>query len=299
MSEPLPRATLGLAMTAAAAVGFGLFGIFARIAYDHGANVPAVIGTRGLFLAPLLLVFLSARRRKVVRDNLAILVGMALLGSVNIIAYAVALHELSPALAVLIVYAYPALVVMASHLLGWDRLTPLSVLAGLLVLSGVAVTIGFPSEGVTALGVGAALSASLGYSVYLLASQVVLRTVDTVTCVGFVMGASSLGVAIGSAAFFDLDIPDGGAGLWAIGAAAVVSTLFPMLLLFAGVRRIGSAWVAVISCVELVTAVVASSVFLDTELSLAIVIGSALVLAGAVALPFAALNRAAPPATAR
>jgi drug/metabolite transporter (DMT)-like permease len=281
----------GLVLTACSAVGFGLYGIFARVAYDNGANVVAVLATRSVLLVPLVFLFLSERRRRAAWRGRRVLVAMTLLSMFNVTTYAVALDQMSPALVSLIIYAYPALVVGVAHVLGWSPLNALSVMAGILVLSGVALTIGFPAEELDVFGVVIAFISACGYGSYLLVTQVAMRATDPVTCLAFVMGGSSLALALGTLAFFEVEFPTGTAGVVSIVSVAAVATLLPMLLLFAGIRRIGSAWASMISCLELVTAVVASVVFLSTPLTPGMIVGSVLVLLGALALPLAALER--------
>lgn len=289
--------TRSLLLLAAASVGFGLQGIFSRLAYDGGADVAGVIAARSLAVLPLLLVFLvpradALRRRAEWRHVAPMLVVMGLLLTGAAATYFAAIDRMSPALVTLIIYLYPALTIIGSRLLGWTALHLLTGVAILCTLTGVALTVGLPDGGIDPLAVALCVANAFIYSCYLLLAQSSLRRADPVTVYASAGGMASILLVAGSFALAEPHWPTDGPGIAGLVGVAVVSTLLASVIQLVGIRHVGSAQAALVTSLEVVTVVVASAVILDEPIGMAVALGSVLVIAGAGLAPLAAPRRA-------
>jgi drug/metabolite transporter (DMT)-like permease len=275
----------GLLLTALSAICFGLQGIFANVAFDHGANVGGVIVARAAAVAPLLLLLLSAARRSRVRSAARPLAVMTAISMANTITYYVAVDRMSPGLVTLVIYVYPALAVVGSALLGWTRITSLTALALTSTITGIVLTVGLPQDAVDPLATALALLNGTMFAVWLLLAQAALRTVDPVTVFATVGGISQLVLLVGTflvaAPAFAVDA----AGLAALVAGGTVCTVLAFVLQLHGVVRLGGAATALVASLEIVTAAGLSAVVLGDPVGVGLVIGGVLVVAGAVLAP--------------
>jgi drug/metabolite transporter (DMT)-like permease len=281
----------GLGFAALATIGFGFGGIFAVLTYEHGGDVSAALAVRAVVLLPLLLVLASAARRQLARRAWPQLVPMGLLMVSNATTFFVAVERMSPALVTLIIYAYPAIVAIGSRLLGWSTLNAFTALVVGTTLIGVALTVGLPGGGADPLAVALCVVNAFGYSSYLLLAQAALRRADAVTCYAVAAGLSSLFLLPGAFLFGSVTMPTDAVGIGSILSLTLLSTFLPSLILLQGVRRLGSGATALVACLEIVTVLVASAVVLGRPIAGAAVVGSVLIVAGALAAPLAARRR--------
>jgi drug/metabolite transporter (DMT)-like permease len=216
----------------------------------------------------------------------------------NAVTYFTAVSRMSPALATLIIYAYPAIVAIGSRLLGWSVLNAFTALVVGLTIFGVALTIGLPGGAADPLAVALCVVNAFSYSSYLLLAQAALRRADPLTIFAAAAGVSSLLVLPGAFVLADVAFPTDGAGVASIVALTVLSTLLPMLVQLFGIRLLGTAATALVNCLEIVTVLLASALVLDQPMQGAAIAGSVLVVLGALSAPVAARQRPPAPAAA-
>lgn len=161
-----------------AAVAYSVTAPFAKVAYAAGVNVQTLLGAR-YFIAAFFFWALIARTRRSLPPRATIVRGL-LLGmlcqSSQTFLFASALTRIDAALAILLLYAYPAMITVAAVLLGRERFTPRRVLALIVATTGVALVLVGPRGGAgDVLGILLALGAAAVYTVTLLTGQVILR----------------------------------------------------------------------------------------------------------------------------
>ena len=188
-----------------------------------------------------------------------------------------ALGRGSAAAVALLFYAYPAIVTVLEAVLGVTRhpssvWLALGLSAGgtaLVVVSGSDVTI-------TTAGVVFALLSATSFAVYLLAGhRYVLRT-DSMVTGAWVAGGASVSLLVRGILTDDLH---GTAGHWDALATTGVATAGAFVLMFAALRHLGAAPVAVVMTLEAVFAIVLAAVLLDETLAPLQLVGGAAVLA--------------------
>jgi drug/metabolite transporter (DMT)-like permease len=241
---------------------------------------------------------MPVRRRRAARAWRQ-LMPMACISVANTISYFVAVDRMSPALVTLIVYIYPAIAVLGSRLLGWTRVTALTVLAVGATLGGVVLTIGLPEAAVDPLAVVLCLMNGTLFGCWLLLAQAALRHVDPFTCFAGSIGVAQCVLFVGCFVVSSPSIGSDPAAIAAIVAVGLVSTVFAFLLQLGGVARLGGAATALVTTLEIVTVVALSAMIFDDPLGPAVFVGSLLVVAGAILAPISTKpQRFVEPATA-
>jgi len=156
---------------------------------------------------------------------------------------------ITPDLAALLLYTFPALVVLLSALIYRERLTPLKVTVVLLCVGGAALTAG-GGGAIHPLGVAAALGAALVYALYIIYSRVVLGTVDPLLATCWVTTFAALAYALVTLSTGAFAPPLAPGGWLAIGIVVLFSTVIAVLFFFLGVVQIGPASAALTSSFE-------------------------------------------------
>jgi drug/metabolite transporter (DMT)-like permease len=265
------------------ATGFGLMPIFALYAYAAGLNVPTLLLLRFTLAAIVLLAYLAStgRLRALSRRELG---ALALLGAVlyalQALCYFSAVQYISPALAVLLLYSYPAMVVLLSAALN-RALPSVSGLASIgLSLVGMAFVVGSPGQ-LNLVGVALAVGAAIVYAVYIIVGDRVSSRVSPLSTSAFVALFASMSFAVTGAATGSLHFDFAPGGWWPVIGVAIVSTVIAIGCFFAGVNAIGPTRASILSMVEPVVSIAAAALLLGVSMTGWQRFGGAVVLVGA------------------
>ncbi len=290
MSSPRRRRLTGVALALVSATGFGVMPVLGKVAYDEGVEPLGVLTVRFTLAAIALLVLARLLGQPLPRDHrlgrLALLGGIGYVGQA--LCYFTALERISAGLTALLLYVFPALVVVLSGVLLRERPRPVPAACVGLALAGTALTIG-PVQGGQGSGVALGLGAALVYAVYILASS-------RVTGVGaFAMAAvvlSAAAVTTGALAAVTRPALPSSASAWlALVGVALLGTVVAVTAFFGALALIGPSDASVLSTVEPVVSVGVAGLVLGERLSATQLAGGAVVL-----LAVAVLARAGSPA---
>lgn len=244
----------GLVLVVMAGLCFATIGIFNRLAAARGVSVPAALALRFAVAALLLGAAAAGRNVRVAGRRLA---GLALLGALFVLEAAlffVSSRRIPVALTALLLYLYPAWVMLLAWALRGERPGRGAALALALALSGITLAIGFPAQRLDPLGVALGLASSLGYAVYMFLGARFQRGLPPlVTTLWVTTSAALLALALAFAqGRFTLALDAGGWG--AVLGLAVLGTALPTLLVMAGLARIGATQASIACTVEPVAA---------------------------------------------
>lgn len=279
----MPRRTdaRGVALCVAASVGFGAMAIFAKTAYEGGANVPTLLAIRFTLAAAVLWVLVARRgpAPQAVPRRVLPAFGLGVLYAVEASAFFLALTRIDAALAELLLYGYPAMVVLAAALLGTEALTRARVQALLLSSAGLALVLAAGGiASVDGLGVLAALSSAVLYSAYVLVSERVLVGVEPLLVAAQVSTAAAacfLAYGLGTGSL-DFGLT---AEAWvATLAVTLLSTVVAIVAFLKGIQLVGAGTATIVSTVEPVVTVSLAIVVLGERLSPLQLVGGLLVL---------------------
>jgi drug/metabolite transporter (DMT)-like permease len=283
----MPRATTGVLLCLLSAGGFGAMAIFGKLAYGSGVSTMTLLLMRFSLGAALFGVVLAIRGFER-PGRRAIWVGLGL-GAIGYATQAglffAALRRLDASLLALVLYTYPAWVVLAGLALGRERPDRRRLAALALSSGGLFVVLATAAAGqFDAVGAIMGLGASFAYTAYILVADgagvgASSLTVSVLVCLGATVTFAVAGGATGSLHFgFEAE-----GWLW-LACIGVVSTALPIVAFFAGLDRVGASTASILSTFEPVVTVTLAFLAFGERLSTAQLGGAVLVLAAAVVL---------------
>ena len=275
---------LGTGLALLSAASFGLMPVLTKVVYDDGVGTLGVLSVRFTLAALVLLALARWRSEQLPRGRpLRMLVGLGAVGYVvESACYFLALERISAGLTALLLYAYPALVVLLSAVLLRVRPRPLALACVGTATVGTALTIGPVGAG-QATGVLLGLAAAAAYALYIVVSSDAAPGVGPFATSAVVMGSCALVydvVAVGARA----DLPGRATAWLALVGVALVGTVVAVAAFFAALALLGPSDTAVVSTVEPVVSVAAAAVVLGERLGPVQVAGGVLVLLAVLVL---------------
>ena len=288
----LPARALGTWLVLVSALGSGLLPVLVRSAYAAGLS-PLPIAFWRFGLASIVLWLVVAVRRPALPSRR--LAAQALgLGAVcyagQAVLYLLGVAHVGGTLTGLMVYTYPALVVLAGTVLGRTRPSR-STWGALAVSLGGALLVMLAGGSVAPLGLGVlfGLGAAVVLTVYVLALEGLGR-IDPVVYAALAATGAAGTTGLGALVTGTAALPP--APAWAsLAAVAVISTAAPAATFALGMRLVGSARAALLSCTELAVGCGASALICGDRMSLGQLLGGALIAGAAVLV---AVRRATP-----
>jgi len=265
---------------------FGLLPWFVRIAYGHGADPFGMLAARFTMAAVMLLVIRAVRMRGNPLPRGRALVNLLLLGAVGYAPQSTfffnGVKRIDISLATVIFYTYPVFVVLASWLVFRHRPSRVTVVCLAAAVAGAALTAGQVGSG-SITGVLLMLGAAVWYTGYILVSTKVVAAVDALTSITTVMlGASAAHLVI--LLVDSASLPSDARGWAATAGAAFFSTVIAMGFFFAGIKIVGPGAAAVLSTIEPVVSIVVGVTALGESLDAVRVAGALMVLVSVTVL---------------
>lgn len=277
MTPDQRRRLQGIALALVSAASFGVMPVLTKLVYSDGAEPIGVLLVRFGLAAAALLALARARRQPLPRGRT--LVVLALLGGLGYVGQALcfffALERIPAGLTTLLLYFYPALVVVLGAVLLRDRPRPLAVGCVVVATAGTALTVG-PVEGGQGAGVALALGAALVYALYILASSRVTG-VGSIATAATVLSAGTVSFAV-LALLTEPRLPQAPVAWIALLGVALFGTVVAVTTFFAALALLGPSDTAVVSTVEPVVSVGVAGLVLSEQLTPWQLAGGAVVL---------------------
>jgi len=315
------RRATGFALVLVSAAAFGSGPIFAQFAYAANVDWLVLSSWRFLFGAGLTWCFLllsSDRRlglRRLDRGAIIAAVALGVLYVGNSGTYYAALETVSPSLAALVVYLYPAVVAVLSLRFGHRLSGRRAWLALAISLVGVVLAVGGidPDDSPPLSGLLLAFASCFIYAVWvILAARLSGERRDSVGAVAGDGGSGTAPVALMMSAtatvYWLSALGTGGAvlpaqipaeawvGLIGVGVGA---TFIAIQTFYAGARRMGAANAALISTAEPIWTITLAALLFSVALTQVQLVGGALILIGVVVAQTGPAAERAPALTVR
>lgn len=253
-----------MTMALIASVMLAFNSIFAKFAYQTGLD-PNTFTMLRLAVAALVLwgVFLLFGR-PYIRIPWVVLGSCALMAAANTVAqlsYYWGLTRLPAGVATLLLYMYPAVVILLLRLRG-EPFTRRRMVRLAIALAGVGLLVDPTGRSVQLSGVILVSIAVFTYALYLVLGQIVIHNVDPRTVALYVISimavmATGVRLVLGGSA-----LPTTWAGWWPVLGVALLGTVVTRLTMFTSIKYIGSTQTALIGVVEPLTTVLLARVFL-------------------------------------
>ena len=275
--EQRRRRLLGVSLALVSAASFGVMPVLTKVVYDDGAEPIGVLLVRFSLAAALLLVLARVRGEALPRGRtLGALLGLGGIGYVGMsLCYFFALERISAGLTSLLLYFYPALVVVLGALLLRDRPRPVALACVAVATVGTILTIG-PVEGGQALGVVLGLGSALVYATYILISSRIHGVGPFASAAVVLLAGAAVMAVLG--AVTRPRLPDEGGAWLALGGVALIGGVLAVTTFFAALALLGPSDTAVVSTVEPVVSIGVAALVLDERLGPVQVVGGVVVL---------------------
>lgn len=281
--EPRPG-TFGALLVGLASLLFGTVVIFGKLALREGVSVSSMLAIRFAVAAMLLAGALLATRRPLLaaRGERTGLTVLALCGYAVETSFFFSAAEHGTAAAVtLLFFTYPVFVTLGSWLLGRGAPARLTIVALTCAVGGAVVVATGGGLAIDGIGVVFALGAAFTYTGYLVGADAVLKRTNAMTSSMWVSAGASAGLFAYALAAGQWAAPGGWDAGWPIVGMGLASA-GAFVALLAGLQRIGAVRTSIVASTEPLAAAFLGFAFLDERVTLGLVIGGALILAGAV-----------------
>ena len=284
-------------MVVGSAIAFGTLSIFAKLAYKNGLGTEQLLAFRFSLAAigmwAVAFAVGQSPLRLTSRQMASLLAVGGVLYTAQAITYFLALRTLPASLAVLIVYVYPSLVVVAGWLFLRRHVSLWHVGALIASFVGVVLLIG-GAQFRLGIGLVFALAAPLLYTTFILISEGVMSSVPPVAASAMMMAGTAVVLSVIALTQGQLTFPTTPQA-WAISVGiAIVPTMVAISLFLAGLPRVGAARASLISTLELVVTVTLAILLLGDRFTPLEAVGGVLVLAAVAVVQAAHLWRPVP-----
>ncbi|MGD0959131.1 MAG: DMT family transporter [Methylomonas sp.] len=288
------NAAQGFALAALAAIGFSAKAIFVKLAYFYPVDAVTLLALRMLFSAPF---FLAAALRHVWIKNSPPLTGkdywaLLILGLsgyyLSSLLDFIGLQYISAGLERLIIFLYPTLVIILSALFLGKSCRRREITALLLSYVGIGVVVSdqahFQSEHFW-LGAGFVFASTLSYAFYLIGVGEYVARIGASRFTAYAMLVASTATLLQFVLTHpvrDLYLPVKVYEYCAL--MAVFSTVLPVFMLSAAIKKIGSGHTSLIGSIGPAATLLMAVAVLDEKLTFQQIIGAVLVVAGVLSL---------------
>jgi drug/metabolite transporter (DMT)-like permease len=277
---------VGIGLVMLSASGFAAFPILGKFAYADGLDLPSTLFWRFFGAAAVLWVWLLGRGewrlplRQAIATTLLGAVGFAIQSGL----FFAALNYAGAGITSLLLYTYPAFVTLLDWWLKGDRPSSQQLVALTLAFIGCLLAIDLSGASATPLGLGLAIASGVWYALYLTFSTQIIRSVPPATMTAYLStgaAVSFISIALlGSGLAFPKSLSS---GLTVLGIV-LVATVIPLVSIFEGIRRLGTAQAAVLSTIEPIVTALLGIAFLNETLSTQQVLGGFFVVCSVVVL---------------
>lgn len=273
------REKSGAALVALSAFGFGLMPIFAKVCYAAGSSTYTLLFLRFTSAAIFMMAMMKARRLpRLSKKEAWIFFFLGAIGdSAQAFCYFMALQYASAGAVSLLLYTYPAMVMVGSALIFKEKITADKVLSLVLATGGAFIIMGGNLNG-EPLGLFLALLSALVYTTYILYSAKYLRPGVGAQSSAYMMVGNAVTYGIISL-FVGFEPPQTRVGLFALVLITLLSTIVAFWSYMEGLGRLGPIKTSLVALLEPLLTVIFSVIILGEALTRDIVLGGCLVMA--------------------
>jgi drug/metabolite transporter (DMT)-like permease len=279
-----------LAAVVVSAAAFSTLAVLTKLAYAQGASPLPLLAWRFAIVSVLMAVFVASTAPATLKIRLADLgrfSALALLGyGAASVCFFFALRFTTASVVEMLLYTYPAMVVVAGSVFFGERLDPRRIAAVALTFAGCALVVGVLSgpTRVSWIGVGLGLGAAAGYTLFTMLSYRWITEKPRSVLMTYTFGIAALGIgAVTLASGGSLSVAAWTPQLWILVLLIVLTpTFLAVILLFRGMKGLGPSRTAIISTLEPLFTIALAAALLGDRLSLVQWVGALLVLGGVV-----------------
>jgi drug/metabolite transporter (DMT)-like permease len=278
------RPLAGLAYTLASAGFLSVLGVTTQLAYDAGASLGTLLSGRFVVAAAILWLLVGLVRPRMPARR-QVFAGLLLGAGYSAHAYlfSASLASLDAALVDLLLFTYPALVMLGAVALRRERWSARGAVALAVAMTGTTLVLVGGIGTIDPLGVVLALGSAVAYTGYILISAGQLERTNPFVLTALVTTGAMVTLTAAGLMLGDISVETDASLLAAIALVGIVA-VGGMSTFAAGIGSLGASRASIVSAVQpALTPVVGLAVF-DDRLGPAQVVGGGLVIAGVVIL---------------
>lgn len=261
---------LGFAQVALSGIFFGSLSLFGKTAFEAGVTPGEFLALRflGAGILLFLCLLLTGGKLRLGFRNVAICAGLGIVGyALFSFLFFRALVDLSSALTVLLLYQYPWIVAVAASAFLGEKIRPRQWLLFPLLIVGLGLVIGFDYEMRSPVGLLFGFGAAVFYSVYILLARFALRNVPALPAVAWIQLFAGLVLFALHFRSEERVAEVMTAAAWPLGLTIVFPTVLAMSLFIAGLQKLKSWEVSIVSTLEPLTTILLGAWLLHESLS--------------------------------
>lgn len=270
---------------------FGTLAVLTPLAFEAGAEPLPLLTWRFALASLLLFGYLLVRRPHAVRvpiGDVGRFGALALCGyGAGSICFFYALTFADASVVAVLLYTYPAMVVLAEAIFSGVPLTRLRLVAVALTFAGCVLVLDpfTPDADVSLPGVALGLGAALGYCAFNMLSHRWLPGRSRIVLMAYTFGIASIGIgALTLLAGATLSTAAWDESAWVLlGAIVLVPTFLAVVLYLRGIQHLGPSQASILSTFEPVFTILLAAVVLHERLTVVQSLGAAVVILGVVA----------------
>ncbi len=286
-NEQRNRVTRGAVLVFLSGICWAPVAVLGKICVEAGVDVVILNVIRLVmgvaFLSVVALVrYRSGRRLPLSAKALSFFFGasvFALGGSL----FFLALRYIDASLAFVVIYSYPAAVVIVSAVLGWEKITLKKSLAVMMTFAGVTLVlrIAYGIAGSLLIGVSLTLCTMLIYSIYVvICDKYLVNHSSTLVSFYSILGGAVAMLAVLLFTGIRLEAIEQAPHLLLLVAVTAIGSALSLIFFLLGIRQIGASWAAIISSVQPVLVMLLAWVVLGEVMVWSQLVGIAMLISG-------------------
>ncbi len=286
------RELLAIALVFGFTVSFALTNTMAGLAYSEGSDPLTVATAR--FIAPAVLLAMILRatgaRFSLPKHDAYAAIALGLITVVYSFAILSAIERLSVSLAVLIFFLFPLFTSLIVAVMGWEKLTLVTIAAAFVAFGGLALTLGVDIKTLSVIGIVYGLIGGFGLAVVSALSSRVIRSGDSRQVTLYISTTAAVVFILLSLIRGDLNLPQTSTG-WIGVAGTSIFYATGIIGYFAAIAMIGPAKATLYSYVEPLLTMAAAFLFLGELLAPLQIVGALIVVGALTAAGIANFRR--------
>lgn len=277
----------GILEVSIASVGFGFLGVFGKWAFSSGLSVGELLSYRFTLAALLLWIILLLFRPSWIRlswKDTGIAAVLGVLGyAVFSTLYFKAVEGVSVTLAALLLYTYPFWVNVFSHFFTHEKISLKEALCLVGATLGLGLLLWGNIEVKNFWAVAAGLGAAITYAIYVLLSGRLQKNIRPLSSSLYVITFGALALSLYHSPHFENVQHLSSFQASCIFGIAIVCTILPLTLVLAGLQKLKSTEVALLTMIEPLTAAVMGAILFHDSLGVRQLLGAAIIIAALIA----------------
>lgn len=289
------EAILGAVFVFISAIAFSAKAIFIKLAYAYSVDAVTLMALRMLIATPFFIVMATWASQDKSANSLStadwisiIALGLAGMYFSQLFDF-LGLEHVSASMERTILFLYPTFVIVITAILTGKTIGTREIFALILSYAGIILVaaheLTFENNADTLMGAGFVFMSAITYASYLVGSGPAIHKLGTQRFTGYTMIVACIAVLTHFSVthpISSLRLPN---QVYILGfVMAIVSTVLPVILLNAGIKKIGGSKASLISSVGPVSTLLLAVIFLNEAITAKQMIGTGLVLAGVLTI---------------